>query len=92
MEADLFNLQTTIGEVNGLRSNYQIGLIPGEIRELGVCNIETNNKKFDPSESIRGDIARTYKYIKLKYPKIINYNKSVSQLIIKWNKDNPVDK
>ena len=29
MQADLYNLQPAIGEVNGLRSNYQIGEIDG---------------------------------------------------------------
>ena len=30
MEADLYNLQPAIGEVNGLRSNYSMEMIPGE--------------------------------------------------------------
>ena len=40
MEADLYNLQPAIGEVNGLRSNYSMEMIPGEKREFGACDVE----------------------------------------------------
>ena len=39
MQADLYNLQPDIDEVNRLRSNYQIGQIDGEERELCKCDI-----------------------------------------------------
>ena len=48
MQADLYNLQPAIGEVNGLRSNYQIAIIKGEPREFGKCDIEIQNKKVEP--------------------------------------------
>ena len=40
MEADLYNLQPAIGEVNWLRSNYSMEMIPGEKREFGSCDVE----------------------------------------------------
>jgi deoxyribonuclease I len=40
MEGDLHNLQPAIGEVNGLRSNYSMAMIPGEKRAFGACDVE----------------------------------------------------
>ena len=91
MQADLYNLQPAIGEVNGLRSNYQIAVIKGEAREFGKCDIEIQSKKVEPSEKIRGDVARTYMYMEQNYPKYINFNNSIQNLIKKWDKDDPVD-
>ncbi len=63
MEADLHNLQPAIGEVNGLRSNYSMAMIPGEKREFGKCDVEIEGSKVEPRPDIRGDIARTYMYM-----------------------------
>ena len=60
MEADLYNLYPAIGEVNGLRSNYSMAMIPGEKREFGACDVEIESRKVEPRPDIRGDIARTY--------------------------------
>ena len=91
MQADLYNLQPTIGEVNKLRRNYQIGLIKGETREFGKCDIEIRNKKVEPAPEIRGDIARTYMYMKQSYPNYIQFEKSLKKLIIIWDRNDPVD-
>lgn len=91
MQADLYNLQPAIGEVNGLRSNYQIGEIDGEVREFGKCDIEIKNKKVEPASKIRGDIARTYLYMEQTYPQYVKFNQSIKKLIIKWDQDDPVD-
>jgi deoxyribonuclease-1 len=60
MEADLYNLVPAIGEINGLRSNYRFGMVAGEEREFGACDMEIAGKVAEPPERIRGDIARTY--------------------------------
>jgi len=91
MQADLYNLQPAIGEVNGLRSNYQIGEIDGEVREFGKCDIEIKNKKVEPAPKIRGDIARTYLYMEQTYPQYIKFNQLIKKLILKWDQDDPVD-
>jgi len=91
MQADLYNLQPAIGEVNGMRSNYQIGEIDGEEREFGKCDIEIKNKKVEPAPKIRGNIARTYLYMEQTYPQYIKFNQSIKKLIIKWDQDDPVD-
>src|SRR5262245_38370336 len=44
MEDDLHNLQPDIGEVNGLRFNYSIAMIPGEVRQFGVCDVEITDR------------------------------------------------
>ena len=91
MQSDLYNLQPVIGEVNGLRSNYQIGIINGENREFGKCDIEISNKIVEPTEKIRGDFARTYLYMQNAYPNYIKFNNNIQKLIKKWDKDDPVD-
>ena len=67
MQADMFNLYPAIGEVNGRRSNYSMAIIKGEKREFGKCDVEIKNKKVEPKESIRGEIARTYMYMDSVY-------------------------
>ena len=91
MQADLYNLQPAIGEINGLRSNYQIGLVEGEERDFGRCDIEFKNKHVEPMEKIRGDIARTYMYMEQSYPQYVKFESSLKKLLIKWDKYDPVD-
>ncbi len=67
MEADLYNLVPAIGEVNGNRSNYSMAIIPGEIREYGSCDVEIEGRKVEPTEGIRGNIARTYLYMDIQF-------------------------
>ena len=45
MQADMFNLYPAIGEVNGRRSNYSMGIIEGEKREFGKCDVEIKSRK-----------------------------------------------
>ena len=86
----MYNLQPVIGEVNLLRSNYQIAIINGENREFGECDIEIKNNKVEPNEKIRGNIARTYMYMELNYPKYIKFNNKLKKLILKWDKEGPI--
>ena len=60
MQADMFNLYPTIGEVNGRRSNYSMAIIKGEKREFGKCDVEIKNWNVESREEIRGEITRTY--------------------------------
>ena len=62
MQAGMYNLYPAIGKVNGRRSNYSMAFIKGEKREFGKCDVEIKNKKVEPREDIRGEIARTYLY------------------------------
>jgi deoxyribonuclease-1 len=91
MESDLYNLQPAIGEVNGLRSNYSMEMIPGEKREFGDCDVEIENHKVEPRPEIRGDIARTYLYMNQAYPGKGILSRSNQKLFEAWDKLDPVD-
>ena len=65
MEADLNNLVPEISELNRHRGNKPYGLIPGEIRMYGDCDFEVSSGKnavAEPTDEIRGDIARVALY------------------------------
>ena len=91
MQADMFNLYPAIGEVNGRRSNYSMAIIKGEKREFGKCDVEIKNKKVEPKESIRGEIARTYLYMDSVYPGRGIISKKNRKLFESWNRSDPVD-
>jgi len=91
MESDLYNLVPAIGEINGLRSNYSFAMIPGEFREFGECDMEIQDRKAEPQEEIRGDIARTYKYMDSAYPGRGIISKKNRKLFDAWDKMDPVD-
>ncbi len=91
MQSDMYNLVPAIGEINGLRSNYRFGVIAGESREFGACDMEIAGKIAEPPERIRGDIARTYKYMNQAYPKQGIISKANKKLFNAWDKGDPVD-
>ncbi|MCC8987432.1 MAG: endonuclease [Candidatus Contendobacter sp.] len=53
---DLFNLLPAVGEVNGKRSDFNWGMIPGEKQEFGNCNMEVDSsiRRVEPPESVMG--------------------------------------
>jgi deoxyribonuclease-1 len=87
---DLMNLVPTIGEVNGDRSNYKFGMIAGEFSNYGSCDMEVSrkSKKVEPPKNVRGDIARTYFYMRDRYN--LNLSKQTTQLMNAWNKQDPM--
>ena len=91
MQADMFNLYPAIREVNGRRSNYSMGIIEGEKREFGKCDVEIKSRKVEPREEIRGEIARTYMYMDSVYPGRSIISKKNRKLFESWNKSDPVD-
>jgi len=91
MESDLYNLVPAVGEINGLRSNYSFGMISGEQREFGACDMEIVNRKAEPPENVRGNIARTYMYMESSYPGHGIISKKNRKLFEAWNKMDPVD-
>lgn len=91
MESDMHNLVPAIGEVNGDRSNYSFSQLAGEPRVYGACDMEVDFKarKVEPTDAVRGDIARTYFYMRDRYG--LNLSKQQTQLLNAWNKLDPVD-
>ena len=59
--------------------------------EFGKCDVEIKNKKVEPKESIRGEIARTYLYMYSVYPGRGIISKKNRELFDAWNKSDPVD-
>jgi len=92
MEADMHNLVPSIGEINGDRSNYPYGNIPGEKRVYGKVDMEIESSKrvAEPKKSILGDIARTYFYMHDKYNMYISPKQE--KMLIKWNNQDPVSR
>lgn len=92
MEADLHNLVPAIGEVNGDRSNFSFSMLEGEPRVYGECDMEVNFKarKVEPSENVRGDIARTYFYMRDQYG--VKISSKQEKLFNAWSKLDPVDR
>ena len=91
LESDMHNLVPAIGEVNGDRSNYKFGMISGEKRSYGQCDVEINfkAKRAEPTPEIRGDIARIYFYMSDRYG--VNLSKQQTKLMKSWAKQDPVD-
>jgi len=91
MEADMHNLVPAIGEINGDRSNFKYAMIEGEKRLYGKVNmeIEFSSRRAEPKESIFGDIARTYFYMRDRYG--MKISKSQEKMLIAWNNMDPVN-
>lgn len=91
MEADMHNLVPAVGEVNGDRSNYRFGMLEGEKRAYGSCDVEIDFKarKAEPAPYLRGDIARTYFYMRDTYG--VRLSKQQRRLFEAWAKQDPVD-
>ncbi|NOZ89680.1 MAG: hypothetical protein GXO60_00180 [Epsilonproteobacteria bacterium] len=90
MEADMHNLVPAIGEINGDRSNFKYGMIEAEKRIYGKVNMEIDfhGRKAEPRDSVFGDIARTYFYMRDRYG--LKISKSQEKMFIAWNNLDPV--
>ncbi len=68
-EADLHNLVPSIGEVNGDRSNFALGMIDAKPSQYGACPmvVSFSDKVAMPPEHARGPAARIYLYMADQY-------------------------
>ncbi len=91
IEADLHNLVPAPGEINNDRGHFYFGIIEGEKREYGKCDFEVDFRRglAEPSESIRGDIARIYLY--MEYVWGIQIPPETKKLYESWNEQDPAD-
>ena len=89
MEADLYNLIPVIGELNALRSDFPVGEIAGEKRVFGKCDVEIEEGKYEPMDSMRGDIARTYFYMDETYPGRGIVTAETRKMLEQWSRDDP---
>ncbi len=88
---DLQNLVPAVGEVNGQRSDFGWGMIPGEKREFGRCDFEVDSslRRVEPPEAIQGDIARIVFYMAATYG--FNLSNQDRQLYTAWSRQDPPD-
>ncbi|WP_286009770.1 endonuclease [Salinicola avicenniae] len=90
-EADLQNLVPSVGEVNGDRSNMRYGMIAGaDAYQYGQCQAKVSfpERIFEPPADVRGDIARTYWYMRDTYG--IQISRQQQQLFQAWANADPV--
>ncbi len=91
MEADMYNLFPSVGELNGLRKDYPLAEIPGEARRFGRCDFEVESGRAEPRPAVRGDIARSYLYMAAAYPTRLQLAPDDLQMLARWADADPVD-
>lgn len=89
MEADAHNLFPSVGSINAIRWDKSYGVIPGEKREFGPCDFESNDKLAEPRDVVVGDVARATLYMSDVYG--IRISRKNRQLFEAWNKMDPPD-
>ena len=92
MQSDIYNLYPAIWALNAFRSNYQFAEISGEKREWWTCNFEIENKKVEPNDKMKWDIARVYRYMAITYPNRFSISDKNKQLFTVWEKIDPISK
>jgi len=67
--SDPVNLVPSVGEVNGDRLDYLFGMIDGEARNYGQCDMEIDTARdiAEPPAFRRGDIGRIWAYMSKAY-------------------------
>lgn len=90
MEANMHNLVPAIGEVNGDRSNYSFGVLPGTSGQHGQCDVRVSfgNRTVEPRDAVKGLIARTYFYIHDRYD--LTMSRKQQRLLLSWHRQFPV--
>jgi deoxyribonuclease-1 len=90
MEADLFNLYPSVGEVNGDRSNFNYGMASGVTPQYGQCKtrVDFNQKTAEPRDEVKGLVARTTFYMFDRYN--LSMSRQQQQLLMAWDKQYPV--
>jgi deoxyribonuclease-1 len=91
MEADMYNLEPAVGELNRARGNLGFGDIAGEPREFGACDFEVFADSVEPRPEVRGDIARIYYYMDARYPGFQIVNEGNRKLLDSWDQVDPMD-
>ncbi|RUF61058.1 endonuclease [Pseudomonas aeruginosa] len=89
MEADLFNLYPSVGEVNGDRSNFQYGMVRSA-PPYGACStrIDFSGKAAEPRDEVKGLVARSTFYMYDRYG--LSMSRQQQQVLMAWNRQYPV--
>lgn len=85
MHNDLHNLVPTVGEINGERSNFRFSILETSDHRYGNCDfkISFKDRKVEPSDEIKGTIARAYLYFNKNYK--MKLSKQQKSLFQEWN-------
>ncbi len=89
MEADLFNLYPSVGEVNADRSNYQYGMVAGVDPQYGSCptKVDFKGRRAEPRNEVKGLVARVTFYMHDRYG--LNMSRQQQQLLMAWDRQYP---
>ena len=90
MEGDVYNLYPSIGELNGLRSNYSMASLTRSRYDFGACKAKIDERKFEPMDFSKGVVARTYMNFEARYPGHGVISNKNQQLFEAWDKMYPV--
>lgn len=90
MEADIFNLYPSVGEVNGDRSNYQYGMVSGVAPQYGQCKtkVDFSGRSAEPRDEVKGLTARVTFYMYDRYD--LSMSRQQQQLLMAWDRQYPV--
>lgn len=90
MEADLYNLYPSVGEVNGDRANYNYGMVTSSEPQYGACQtrIDFSSRTVEPRDEVKGLVARTTFYMYDRYR--LTMSRQQQQLLMAWNKQYPI--
>jgi len=88
--SDLHNLTVAVGHINAVRSDFTMGLIPGDVNPYGQCDFEVSldDDKVEPPTDVRGDIARAYFYVSHTYG--LQLTQGELHLFRAWHQADPV--
>lgn len=90
MEADLFNLYPSVGEVNGDRSNFQYGTVASVAPQYGACptRVDFKGRAAEPRNDVKGLVARSTFYMYDRYG--LSMSKQQQLLLMAWDRQYPV--
>ncbi|WP_231620041.1 endonuclease [Pseudoalteromonas sp. NGC95] len=86
---DFHNLVPSIGQTNRIRSNSRYGIIEGEEQRLGLCDFEWSKGITEPSERIRGELARVWLYMSYRHNVVIPEDERL--MFLRWSLSDPPD-
>ena len=84
---DLHNLAPAVGQLNAYRSNDRYGEAEGVT--WGSCAASDSGPVFEPPDSVKGDVARVWLYMRHRYRLWMTPEERIQ--MVHWSADDPVD-
>ena len=85
-----YNLFPAVGAVNAVRSNYNYEMLPDAPYAFGTCEMKIENRKAEPPERSRGEIARAMLYMEQTYAPVYRMSARQRRMVEEWNAKYPV--